>query len=303
MADLNVKINSLELKNPVMTASGTFGYGPEFADFIPLDGLGGIIVKGTTLHPRQGNDYPRMVETASGMLNCVGLQNKGVDYFCEHIYPEVKDIDTNIIVNVSGSSPDDYAECAARVDALSKVPAIELNISCPNVKQGGMAFGVTCEGAASVVKAVRARYHKTMIVKLSPNVTNIADIARAVEAEGADSVSLINTLMGMSIDIEKRRPRLSINTGGLSGPAVKPVALRMVWQVAKAVKIPVVGLGGIMTAEDAIEFLMAGATAIEIGTANFIDPTVTIRVRDGISAWLDRHGCQSVQEIIGVLEA
>ncbi|MBQ4023292.1 MAG: dihydroorotate dehydrogenase [Prevotella sp.] len=303
MADLNVKINSLELKNPVMTASGTFGYGPEFADFIPLDGLGGIIVKGTTLHPRQGNDYPRMVETASGMLNCVGLQNKGVDYFCEHIYPEVKDIDTNIIVNVSGSSPDDYAECAARVDALSKVPAIELNISCPNVKQGGMAFGVTCEGAASVVKAVRARYHKTMIVKLSPNVTNIADIARAVEAEGADSVSLINTLMGMSIDIEKRRPRLSINTGGLSGPAVKPVALRMVWQVAKAVKIPVVGLGGIMTAEDAIEFLMAGATAIEIGTANFIDPTVTIRVRDGISAWLDRHGCQSVQEIIGALEA
>ena len=303
MANLNVKINSLELKNPVMTASGTFGYGPEFADFIPLDGLGGIIVKGTTLHPRQGNDYPRMVETASGMLNCVGLQNKGVDYFCEHIYPEVKDIDTNIIVNVSGSSPDDYAECAARVDALSKVPAIELNISCPNVKQGGMAFGVTCEGAASVVKAVRARYHKTMIVKLSPNVTNIADIARAVEAEGADSVSLINTLMGMSIDIEKRRPRLSINTGGLSGPAVKPVALRMVWQVAKAVKIPVVGLGGIMTAEDAIEFLMAGATAIEIGTANFIDPTVTIRVRDGISAWLDRHGCQSVQEIIGALEA
>ena len=303
MADLRVKIHSLELKNPVMTASGTFGYGPEFADFIPLDGLGGIIVKGTTLHPRQGNDYPRMVETASGMLNCVGLQNKGVDYFCEHIYPEIKDIDTNIIVNVSGSSPDDYAECAACVDALEKVPAIELNISCPNVKQGGMAFGVTCEGAASVVKAVRARYHKTMIVKLSPNVTNIADIARAVEAEGADSVSLINTLMGMAIDIEKRRPRLSINTGGLSGPAVKPVALRMVWQVAKAVKIPVVGLGGIMTAEDAIEFLMAGATAIEIGTANFIDPTVTIRVRDGISAWLDRHGCQSVQDIIGALEA
>ena len=303
MADLRVKIHSLELKNPVMTASGTFGYGPEFADFIPLDGLGGIIVKGTTLHPRQGNDYPRMVETASGMLNCVGLQNKGVDYFCEHIYPEIKDIDTNIIVNVSGSSPDDYAECAARVDALEKVPAIELNISCPNVKQGGMAFGVTCEGAASVVKAVRARYHKTMIVKLSPNVTNIADIARAVEAEGADSVSLINTLMGMAIDIEKRRPRLSIDTGGLSGPAVKPVALRMVWQVAKAVTIPVVGLGGIMTAEDAIEFLMAGATAIEIGTANFIDPTVTIRVRDGISAWLDRHGCQSVQDIIGALEA
>ncbi|MBR7017733.1 MAG: dihydroorotate dehydrogenase [Prevotella sp.] len=303
MADLSVKINSLNLKNPVMTASGTFGYGTEFADFIPLDGLGGIIVKGTTLHPREGNDYPRMVETASGMLNCVGLQNKGVDYFCEHIYPEVKDLDTNIIVNVSGSSPDDYAECAARIDALDRIPAIELNISCPNVKQGGMAFGVTCEGAASVVRAVRQRYHKTMIVKLSPNVTNIADIARAVEAEGADSVSLINTLMGMAIDIEKRRPRLSINTGGLSGPAVKPVALRMVWQVAKAVKIPVVGLGGIMTAEDAIEFLMAGATAIEIGTANFIDPTVTIKVRDGINEWLDRHGCLSVQEIIGVLEA
>ena len=303
MADLSVKINSLNLKNPVMTASGTFGYGTEFADFIPLDGLGGIIVKGTTLHPREGNDYPRMVETASGMLNCVGLQNKGVDYFCEHIYPEVKDLDTNIIVNVSGSSPDDYAECAARIDALDRIPAIELNISCPNVKQGGMAFGVTCEGAASVVRAVRQRYHKTMIVKLSPNVTNIADIARAVEAEGADSVSLINTLMGMAIDIEKRRPRLSINTGGLSGPAVKPVALRMVWQVAKAVKIPVVGLGGIMTAEDAIEFLMAGATAIEIGTANFIDPGVTIKVRDGINDWLDRHGCRSVQEIIGVLEA
>ena len=303
MADLSVKINSLNLKNPVMTASGTFGYGTEFADFIPLDGLGGIIVKGTTLHPREGNDYPRMVETASGMLNCVGLQNKGVDYFCEHIYPEVKDLDTNIIVNVSGSSPDDYAECAARINALDRIPAIELNISCPNVKQGGMAFGVTCEGAASVVRAVRQRYHKTMIVKLSPNVTNIADIARAVEAEGADSVSLINTLMGMAIDIEKRRPRLSINTGGLSGPAVKPVALRMVWQVAKAVTIPVVGLGGIMTAEDAIEFLMAGATAIEIGTANFIDPTVTIKVRDGINDWLDRHGCRSVQEIIGVLEA
>lgn len=302
MSDLSVRIHSLQLKNPVMTASGTFGYGPEFADFIPLDGLGGIIVKGTTLHPREGNDYPRMVETASGMLNCVGLQNKGVDYFCEHIYPEIKDIDTNIIVNVSGSSPDDYAECAARVDALEKVPAIELNISCPNVKQGGMAFGVTCEGAASVVKAVRKRYHKTLIVKLSPNVTNIAEIACAVEAEGADSVSLINTLMGMAIDIEKRRPKLSIGTGGLSGPAVKPVALRMVWQVAKAVKIPVIGLGGIMTATDAIEFLMAGATAIEIGTANFIDPAVTIKVRDGIDEWLDRHGCKSVQEIIGVLE-
>ena len=285
-----------------MTASGTFGYGPEFADFIPLEGLGGIIVKGTTLKPREGNDYPRMVETASGMLNCVGLQNKGVDYFCEHIYPEIKDIDTNMIVNVSGSSPEDYAECAARINELDNIPAIELNISCPNVRQGGMAFGVTCAGAASVVKAVRARYDKTMIVKLSPNVTDIAEIARAVEAEGADSVSLINTLMGMAIDIEKRKPLLSINTGGLSGPAVKPVALRMVWQVAKAVKIPVVGLGGICNAHDAIEFLMAGATAIEIGTANFIDPQVTIKVRDGINEWLDSHGCKSVKEIIGTLE-
>jgi dihydroorotate dehydrogenase (NAD+) catalytic subunit len=299
MADIRVNIGDLKLKNPVMTASGTFGYGLEFADFVPLDGIGGIIVKGTTLKPREGNDYPRMVETAQGMLNCVGLQNKGVDYFCEHIYPEIKDIDTNMIVNVSGSAPDDYAECAARIDALEKIPAIELNISCPNVKQGGMAFGVTCEGAASVVRAVRERYHKTLIVKLSPNVTNIADIARAVEAEGADGVSLINTLMGMSIDIERRQSRLSIGTGGLSGPAVKPVAVRMVWQVAKVVKIPVVGLGGIMTAEDAIEFLMAGATAIEIGTANFIDPAVTIKVRDGIDAWLDKHGCKSVSEIVG----
>ena len=292
----------MRLKNPVMTASGTFGYGPEFADFVPLEGIGGIIVKGTTLKPREGNDYPRMVETASGMLNCVGLQNKGVDYFCEHIYPEIKDIDTNFIVNVSGSSPEDYAECAARIAELERIPAIELNISCPNVKDGGMAFGVTCAGASSVVRAVRARYPKTLIVKLSPNVTDIADIARAVEAEGADSVSLINTLMGMAIDIEKRRPMLSIGTGGLSGPAVKPVALRMVWQVAKAVKIPVVGLGGICSARDAIEFIMAGATAIEIGTANFIEPEVTIKVRDGINEWLDSHGCKSVKEIIGALE-
>ena len=301
MADLRVNIGCLSLKNPVMTASGTFGYGLEFADFIPLDGLGGIIVKGTTLKPREGNDYPRMAETPQGMLNCVGLQNKGVDYFCEHIYPQIKEIDTNMIVNVSGSSPEDYAECAARIDALEHIPAIELNISCPNVKDGGMAFGVTCVGAESVVKAVRERYHKTLIVKLSPNVTNIAEIAKACEAQGADSVSLINTLMGMAIDIEKRRTLLSINTGGLSGPAVKPVALRMVWQVAKAVKIPVVGLGGIMNARDAIEFLMAGATAIEIGTANFIDPAVTIKVRDGIDEWLDQHGCHSVSEIIGCL--
>lgn len=303
MATLNVNIKNLHLKNPVMTASGTFGYGLEFADIVPLDGIGGIIVKGTTLKPREGNDYPRMAETASGMLNCVGLQNKGVDHFCEHIYPKIKDIDTNIIVNVSGSSPEDYAECAARIDALDSIPAIELNISCPNVKDGGMAFGVTCSGAASVVRAVRRRYGKTLIVKLSPNVTNIAEIASACEAEGADSVSLINTLMGMSIDIEKRRSRLSIGTGGLSGPAVKPVAVRMVWQVARAVKIPVIGLGGIMTAEDAIEFLMAGATAVEIGTANFIDPTATIKVRDGIDSWLNNHGCNSVTEIIGALEA
>lgn len=301
MADLSVRINRLKLKNPVMTASGTFGYGLEYADFVSLDQIGGIIVKGTTLQPREGNDYPRMAETPSGMLNCVGLQNKGVDYFCEHIYPQIKDIDTNMIVNVSGSSPETYAECAACIDKLDKIPAIELNISCPNVKQGGMAFGTTCAGAASVVKAVRQRYNKTLIVKLSPNVTDIAEIAKACEAEGADSVSLINTLMGMAIDIEKRQPMLSIATGGLSGPAVKPVAVRMVWQVAKAVKIPVIGLGGICNAADAIEFLMAGATAIQIGTANFLDPAVTVKVRDGINEWLDRHGCASVSEIIGAL--
>lgn len=302
MAQLNVKVGGLDLKNPVLTASGTFGYGLEFADFIDFNRLGGFIVKGTTLHPREGNDYPRMAETPSGMLNCVGLQNKGVDYFCEHIYPQLKDIDSNVLVNVSGSSPEDYAECAARIDALDHIPGIELNISCPNVKDGGMAFGVTCEGAASVVRAVRQRYHKTLIVKLSPNVTDIASIAKAVEAEGADSVSLINTLMGMSIDIERRKSRLSIGTGGLSGPCVKPVALRMVWQVARAVNIPVVGLGGIMNAADAIEFLMAGATAVEIGTANFIDPTTTIRVIDGMNEWLDSHGVKDVHEIIGCLE-
>ncbi len=301
MADINVKIKDLVLKNPVMTASGTFGYGIEFADFVPLDQIGGIIVKGTTLNPREGNDYPRMAETAQGMLNCVGLQNKGVDYFCEHIYPEIKDIDTNMIVNVSGSTLEDYAECAAKIDALDKIPAIELNISCPNVKQGGMAFGVTPDGAASVVKAVRARYGKTLIVKLSPNVTDVCEIAKAVEAEGADSVSLINTLMGTSIDIERRCFNLSIGTGGLSGPAVKPVALRMVYQVSKAVSIPVIGLGGISTATDAIEFMMAGATAIQIGTANFIDPQITIKVKDGINAWLDNHGYKSVVEIIGCL--
>lgn len=303
MAELRVNIGALALKNPVLTASGTFGYGLEFADFVDLSALGGFIVKGTTLHPREGNDYPRMAETAGGMLNCVGLQNKGVDHFCREIYPRLEGVGTNVLVNVSGSTPEDYAACAARIAELPDIPAIELNISCPNVKSGGMAFGVTCAGAASVVKAVRRVYPKTLIVKLSPNVTDIAEIARAVEAEGADSVSLINTLMGMSIDVERRRSRLSIGTGGLSGPAVKPVALRMVWQVAKAVNIPVVGLGGIMNATDAIEFLMAGATAVEIGTANFIDPTVTVKVIDGINAWLDAHGCKSVTEIIGALEA
>ncbi len=301
MAKLNVQIGKLELQNPVMTASGTFGYGLEFQDFVPLDQLGGIIVKGTTLHPREGNDYPRMAETPMGMLNCVGLQNKGVDYFCEHIYSQIKDIKTNWIVNVSGSSPEDYAECAARIDALEHVPAIELNISCPNVKDGGMAFGVTCAGAESVVRAVRERYSKTLIVKLSPNVTNISEIACAVEAAGSDAVSLINTLMGMAVDIEKRKKMLSIGTGGLSGPCIKPVALRMVYQVAKAVRIPVIGLGGIMTAEDAIEFLMCGARAIEIGTANFIDPAVTIKVRDGINDWLDRHGVADVNDIVGAI--
>ena len=301
MVQTAVQIGALRLKNPVLTASGTFGYGLEFADFIDLNRLGGFVVKGTTLMPRQGNDYPRMAETTGGMLNCVGLQNKGVDYFAEHIYPQIKDIDAAAIVNVSGSSPEDYAACAEKVAALDRIPAIELNISCPNVHDGGMAFGVTCAGAASVVRAVRAAYPKTLIVKLSPNVTDIAEIARAVEAEGADSVSLINTLMGMSVDIERRRSRLSIGTGGLSGPCVKPVALRMVHQVAKAVQIPVVGLGGIMNARDAIEFLMCGATAVQIGTANFIDPTVTLKVIDGINEWCDSHGIRDLHDIIGVV--
>lgn len=302
MAALNVKINNVEFKNPIITASGTFGYGLEFADLVPLDKLGGIIVKGTTLHHREGNDYPRMAETAQGMLNCVGLQNKGVDYFCREIYPKIKHIGTNMLVNVSGSSPEDYAACAARINTLEKIPAIELNISCPNVREGGMAFGVTCSGAVQVVKAVRAVYDKTLIVKLSPNVTDIAQIACACEDEGADAVSLINTLLGMAVDIERRKPQLSIRTGGLSGPAVKPVALRMVYDVAHAVKIPVIGLGGISSAADAIEFLMCGATAIQIGTANFVDPTVTIKVIEGLDSWLDAHGCQSVHEIIGALE-
>ncbi len=299
MADLTTKIAGLTMKNPVMTASGTFGYGLEFADVVNLEDIGGIIVKGTTLNPREGNDYPRMHETASGMLNCVGLQNKGVDYFCKNIYPQIKDIDTNMIVNVSGSCPEDYAECAARINELDNIPAIELNISCPNVRQGGMAFGVTPEGASSVVKAVREAYKKTLIVKLSPNVTSIVDIAKSVEDAGADALSLINTLMGMAIDIERRRPVLSIGTGGLSGPAVKPVAVRCVWQVYKAVNVPVIGLGGIMNERDAIEFLLAGASAVEIGTANFVDPAVSVRVAEGINEWLDRHGCKSVTEIVG----
>lgn len=298
-----VTIGGLTMRNPVMTASGTFGYGTEYSDLTDLSRLGGIIVKGTTLHAREGNDYPRMAETAAGMLNCVGLQNKGVEYFCREIYPTIKTLPTNVIVNVSGSSPEDYAETAARIDALDAIPAIEVNISCPNVKQGGMAFGTTTTGAASVVRAVRKAYHKTMIVKLSPNVTDITEIARAVEAEGADSVSLINTLMGMAIDIERRRPKLSIGTGGLSGPAVKPVAVRMVWQTARAVKIPVIGLGGISTAEDAIEFLMAGATAIQIGTANFRDPQTAEKVADGIEAWMERHGVRNVEEFKAMLNA
>lgn len=302
MADLKVNIGALKLKNPVLTASGTFGYGEEFADFVDLTRLGGFIVKGTTLHPREGNPYPRMAETPMGMLNAVGLQNKGVHYFVEHIYPRLKDLDTNVIVNVSGSSVEDYCETAAIINELENIPAIELNISCPNVKHGGMTFGVHPEAAAEVVSAVRSAYHKTLIVKLTPNVTDITEIAKAVEGAGADSISLINTMLGMAIDAERRKPLLSTVTGGLSGPCVKPVALRMVWQVAKAVKVPVVGLGGIMNATDAIEFLLAGATAIELGTANFIDPAITVKVVDGINDYLDRHGFKSVQEIIGALE-
>ena len=302
MADLRVKIGSLEMKNPVMTASGTFGYGTEYADFMDISQIGGIIVKGTTLNHREGNPYPRMAETSSGMLNCVGLQNKGVDYFVEHIYPEIKDINTNMIVNVSGACIEDYVATAAKINSLKNIPAIELNISCPNVKQGGMAFGTTCAGAEAVVSAVRRVYDKTLIVKLSPNVTDITEIARAVEAAGADSVSLINTLMGMAIDAEKQIPLLSTVTGGLSGSCVKPVALRMVWQVSKVVSIPIIGLGGIMNATDAIEFFLAGASAIEIGTANFIDPTTALKVADGINEYLERHGYSSVNDIVGALK-
>ena len=292
----------LTIKNPVMTASGTFGYGLEYGDFIDLNRLGGVLVKGTTLHPRQGNPYPRMAETPSGMLNAVGLQNKGVDYFCEHIYPTIFGYDTVMIVNVSGSQVEDYIETAEKINALEGIPAIELNISCPNVKEGGMAFGVTCAGAASVVRAVRAVYDKTLIVKLSPNVTDITEIARAVEAEGADSISMINTLLGMAIDAEKRRPVLSTITGGLSGPAVKPIALRMVWQTAQAVKVPIIGMGGISSTKDAIEFLLAGASAVEVGTYNFVDPSVTTQIVDGIEDYMRRHGFTDIQDLIGALQ-
>ena len=302
MAELSVQIGKLELKNPVMTASGTFGYGIEYADLMDIARLGGIFVKGTTDQPREGNDYPRMAETPSGMLNAVGLQNKGADYFVEHIYPTIKDIDTNMMVNVSGSSIETYVACAEKIAALDKIPAIELNISCPNVKQGGMAFGVTACGAAEVVRAVRKVYPKTLIVKLSPNVTDITESARAVEAEGADAVSLINTMLGMAIDAERRKPLLSTITGGLSGPCVKPVALRMVWQTHKAVRIPIIGLGGISNWKDAVEFMLAGATAIQIGTYNFVDPTIGIKVIDGLNEYCDRHGFHSVKELTGALE-
>ena len=301
MVKTEIKLKGLTLKNPVMTASGTFGYGEEYADFVDLSELGGIIVKGTTLHHREGNPYPRMAETPMGMLNCVGLQNKGVDYFIETIYPRIRHYDTNVIVNVSGSNIDDYVTAAAKIDALDDIPAIELNVSCPNVKQGGMAFGVTCSGIEQVTKAVREVYHKHLMVKLSPNVTNIAEIALAAEAAGADSVSLINTLLGMAIDAETRKPVLSMVTGGLSGACVKPVALRMVWQVSKAVKIPVIGLGGISSATDAIEFLLAGASAVQIGTANFIDPAISAKVAKGIVEYCERQGVGDVNELIGGL--
>lgn len=302
MANLNVNIGNLQLKNPVMTASGTFGYGIEFADFVDLTQIGGIFVKGTTIEHREGNPYPRMAETPAGMLNAVGLQNKGADYFANNIYPNIKDIDTHMIVNVSGSTVETYVECAEKIAALDKIPAIELNISCPNVKHGGMAFGVTCAGAAEVVRAVRKVYPKTLIVKLSPNVTDVTEIARAVEAEGADAVSLINTLLGMAIDAEKRKPILSTVTGGLSGPCVKPIALRMVWQTYNAVKIPIIGLGGISNWKDAVEFMLAGSSAIQIGTYNFVDPAISVETVEGINDYLDKHGFKSVTEIIGALE-
>ena len=301
MVNTAIQIGGITLKNPVMTASGTYGYGLEYSDFIDLSKLGGIVVKGTTLNPRQGNPYPRMAETPSGMLNAVGLQNKGVEYFCSEIYPSIKDIDTHMIVNVSGSTVEDYMATAERIAELDKIPAIELNISCPNVKEGGMAFGVTCSGAAEVVRAVRKVYPKTLIVKLSPNVTDITEIARAVEAEGADSISMINTLLGMAIDVKSRKPILSTVTGGLSGPAVKPVALRMVWQTAKVVSIPIIGMGGISSCEDAIEFLLAGASAVQVGTYNFVDPTITTKIASGIEDYLVQNNMTDVSELIGGL--
>ena len=301
MVKLETKIHNISLKNPVMTASGTFGYGEEFADFIDLSRLGGIIVKGTTGDRRQGNPYPRMVETPIGMLNAVGLQNVGVGTFCREVYPRIKDIQTRILVNVSGSSIEEYCKVAEQIDELENIPGIELNISCPNVKKGGMGFGTNPVMASQVVGAVRKVYHKTLIVKLTPNVTSVVDIARAVEQAGADSVSLINTLLGMAIDVEKQRPFLSTITGGLSGPCVKPVAVRMVWQVAHAVHIPVIGLGGITSAADALEFLMAGAKAVEVGTANFIDPTVTVKIVEGLEDYCRRHKVEDINDIIGIV--
>lgn len=301
MVNLGVNIGGLNLKNPVLTASGTFGYGEEFADFIDLNRLGGFVIKGTTINHREGNPYPRMAETPSGMLNAVGLQNKGVDYFIENIYPRIKDVDSHVIVNVSGATIDDYVAVCEKLSPLDKINAIEVNISCPNVKQGGMAFGTTADGAAQVARAVRKAFPKTVIIKLSPNVTDITEIARAVEAEGADAVSLINTLLGMAIDVERQRPYLSTITGGLSGPAVRPVAVRMVWQVAKAVGIPVVGLGGIMNGRDAIEFMLAGARAIQVGTANFVDPSVTMKIIDYMEDYCQRHGVSDINDIVGMI--
>ncbi|MDE5656447.1 MAG: dihydroorotate dehydrogenase [Muribaculaceae bacterium] len=299
--DLSVKLGSLELQNPVLTASGTFGYGEEFADFVDLDRLGGFIVKGTTLAPREGNPYPRMAETPSGMLNAVGLQNKGVDYFIEHIYPRLRGYRSEVIVNVSGACVDDYAEVCRRLADLDEIHAVEVNISCPNVKHGGMAFGTTTAGASEVVTAVRKAWPRHLMVKLSPNVTDITEIARAAEASGADSLSLINTMLGMAVDVERRRPMLSTVTGGLSGPAVKPVAVRMVWQTAKAVNIPIVGLGGIRTGNDALEFIMAGATAVQVGTANFLDPATTMHVIDGINDYCVRHGISDINSLRGII--
>jgi dihydroorotate dehydrogenase (NAD+) catalytic subunit len=301
MVNLGFSIGDLKFKNPVLTASGTCGYGPELDDFIDVSRLGGILVKGTTLEPREGNKYPRMAETPSGMLNAVGLQNKGIDYFEKNIYPRISGYDTNIIVNINGSYLEDYVKLAKRVDKLDKIPAIELNISCPNVKMGGMAFGTRLESAREVTRAVRNAYSKKLIVKLSPNVTNIVEFALVAEEEGADSVSLINTLLGMAVDIRGMKPSLSTITGGLSGPAIKPVALRMVWQVANAVKIPVIGMGGIMTASDAIEFILAGATAVQIGTASFIDPQASIKILEGIENYMIEKSFSNLSEIVGYI--